>query len=222
MCASALDRHGLDPSDLRGIPKVDLHLHAETYARLDRLRARRTGAQAQDWDRWTAVLAALPPGLPRLSRMNGDLPVDELEAMDAEDETFVSRVEDTLADAAVEGAVMAEVRFGAGTILRPRFMALFRDAESRVHARHPAFHAETIISGIWPARANAARVLDACIRARDEGLAGIDFISEPYDAGADWTEAYRWAERAAAAGLGITGHAGEFSDAHVASALELP
>lgn len=117
---------------------------------------------------------------------------------------------------------MAEVRFGAATVLRPRFMALFREAESRTRARYPDFHAEAIISGIWPARPNAARVLDACIRAREEGLGGIDFLSEPYDAGADWTEAYRWADRAADAGLGITAHAGEFSDAHVLPALGLP
>ena len=209
-------------SDLRGIPKVDLHLHAETHARLDRLRARRSKTPAQDWNRWIEVLATMPPGLPRLSRINGDFAVDDLELRDTEDEAFVSRVEDIFVDAAADGAILAEVRFGAGTIRRPRFMALFRDAESRVRAHSPAFHAEAIISGIWPARENASRVLDACISAREDGLAGIDFLSEPYDAGADWTEAYRWAERAAAAGLGITAHAGEFSDAHIAPALELP
>lgn len=222
MTSSPQPADRINSSALQDVPKVDLHLHAETLARLDRLRALRTKTSAYDWEAWRIVLASLPPGLPRHARMGGELAAGELEPMDDEDETFVWRVADTLADAAAEGAVMAEVRFGAATVLRSRFMALFREAESRTRARYPDFHAEAIISGIWPARANAARVLDACIRAREEGLGGIDFLSEPYDAGADWTEAYRWADRAAAAGLGITAHAGEFSDAHVLSALGLP
>jgi hypothetical protein len=47
-----------------------------------------------------------------------------------------------------------------------------------------------------------------------EGLGGIDLRLNPYDrepAPSLWATAYRLAERAASAGLGITVHAGEFS-----------
>jgi adenosine deaminase len=47
----------------------------------------------------------------------------------------------------------------------------------------------------------------------------------PYHAEADpalWAVAYRWGERAAAAGLGVTVHAGEFTTANCAAALRVP
>jgi adenosine deaminase len=53
-------------------------------------------------------------------------------------------------------------------------------------------------------------------------LRGIDLLYEPYDSEADWTAAYRIAERATAAGLGITAHAGEISTANIAAALRTP
>ena len=58
----------------------------------------------------------------------------------------------------------------------------------------------------------------------NEGLAGIDFITAPYDTEADpalWTVIYQWAERAAEVGLGITVHAGEFSAANLGAALRV-
>jgi adenosine deaminase len=48
---------------------------------------------------------------------------------------------------------------------------------------------------------------------------------DPYETEADpglWAVAYRWAARAADAGLGITVHAGEFSPANLAAALRVP
>ena len=53
----------------------------------------------------------------------------------------------------------------------------------------------------------------------------MDFSTDPYDTEADpalWRLISRWAERAAAAGLGITIHAGEFSPANLAAALSVP
>ena len=66
---------------------------------------------------------------------------------------------------------------------------------------------------------DVAEAFETCLRARDQGLAGIDFIPDPLDTEADWTVAYRWAERAAEAGLGITAHAAEFSTANLTAAL---
>ena len=65
-------------------------------------------------------------------------------------------------------------------------------------------------------------MFEACLWAHHEGLAGIDFIPEPYAQEADWSEAYVWAERAAEAGLGVSAHAGEFSSANIAAALRVP
>jgi adenosine deaminase len=53
----------------------------------------------------------------------------------------------------------------------------------------------------------------------------VDFSTDPYDTDADsalWAVISHWAERAAAAGLGITIHAGEFSPANLAAALSVP
>jgi adenosine deaminase len=64
-----------------------------------------------------------------------------------------------------------------------------------------------------------------CVSDASDGLAGIDFLIGPYDTEADpflWETAYHWAERAAAVGLGITVHAGEFSTANLAAALRVP
>lgn len=206
------------------LPKADLHRHAESTARLDRVLARREGREPYDWDRWLARLSELPPGIPRLLEMGGELDTDAFEQLDHDPEFFVARVEDTLEGAAVDGAMLCELRFGAGTILRPDppFMHLFRDAEARVSARHPDFHAEALISGIWTTRPRAAEVLDACVAARADGLAGVDLLPEPYDDADDWTGAYRSAERLADAGLGITVHAGEFSTASIEAALGVP
>ena len=134
-------------------------------------------------------------------------------------------MEDALEEAAADGAVLVEVRFGREEVLRPGFMALFREAERRVQARHPALRAEAIcILMPWQTPELLERLLDACVRASRErdGLAGIDLLYQPYDAEAEWEPMYRAAERAADAGLAITAHAGEFSTANIAAALRVP
>ena len=134
-------------------------------------------------------------------------------------------MEDALEEAAADGAVLVEVRFGQEEVLRPGFMALFREVERRVQARYPALRAEAIcILMPWQMPELLERLLDACICAAREhdGLAGIDLLYQPYDAQAEWEPMYRAAERAADAGLGITAHAGEFSPANIAAALRVP
>jgi adenosine deaminase len=108
-------------------------------------------------------------------------------------------------------------------------MSSFREAEARAHVHHSRLRAEAI--GHLEIRDDAERLraeedkLDACLRAATDGLAGIDLLVRPYDATDDpelWKTAYRWAERAAAEGLGITVHAGEFATASIAAALRTP
>jgi len=126
---------------------------------------------------------------------------------------------------------LVEVRFGAGGLaLRQHgFMALFREAERQVQARYPRFCAEAI--GYLQLASDPARLQDAerqlarCLGLAKEGLAGIDLMVAPYAREADpglWAVLYRWAERAADAGLGITVHAGEFSAANLGAALRVP
>ena len=49
-----------------GIPKADLHMHAETRARMDRLVSTRNGEAAHDWGEEVRRLADVPPGMERL------------------------------------------------------------------------------------------------------------------------------------------------------------
>lgn len=209
---------------IAALPKADLHLHQQRSPRLDRVLARRDGRPAYDWRSWARrVMAQTPPGSARLRRL------DEIELTPPGSydraEHFVAWVEDTLEEAAADGAVLVEVRFGREAVLRPGFMALFREAERRVQMHHPALRAEAIcILMPWQTPELLERLLDACIHAAQEhnGLSGIDLLYQPYDAEADWEPMYRAAERAADAGLGITAHAGEFSTANIAAALRVP
>ena len=208
-------------SALREIPKADLHRHAETFAQLDRLLAKLDERPPYDWRRSMELLAGLPPGVTRINRLNGELDTSELHRLAANYVHFESWLAALFADAAQQGAVLVEVRFGVGDGLGPQHMRLFRRAESRVREKFPNFYAEAI-GAIRLSALRAPETLESCLRARESGLAGIDFIPEPYDSEADWTDAYACAERAADAGLGVTAHAGEFSTANIAAALRLP
>ena len=214
------------------VPKADLHLHQEVFPRLERIIAGRQGRAAYAWRAWARqVMGTVPPGPGRLEaiyRPDQTLGVDR--SLDAEPELFITRVADILAEAAAEGAIYVEVRFGADRFLAlPNFMDLFREAERRVQARHPNLCAEAI--GHLQVQADAERrraeedKLNACLRAARDGLGGVDLLVQPYDATDDpglWRIAYGWAERAAAAGLGLTVHVGEFATASVAAALGTP
>ncbi len=208
-------------SEVGGIPKADLHLHAEAGPRLHRILAVRSGKQPFDWRGWAKdVTANVPAGPARLERMSVPLISDEDDAIPA---NFLARVTDVLEESARSGAVYVEVRFGQGTILRPDFMALFRLAEASVASSYPGFMAEplaTLVPQIDPAFTE--QLVSVCIAAAKDGLAGVDIIPQPYVTEADWRQTYEWAERLAAAGLHITVHAGEFSTANVAAALQVP
>lgn len=205
---------------IAALPKADLHIHAEAGPRLDRVLARRQGKEPPDMRDAVRALFDAPPGMPRLIQMAVLRP--DIDALDAVPENFIARVMNVLEEEAADGAILVEVRFGSST-LRPDFMHLFREAERRVRQRYPSLHAEAII--VFVLAHDHERIAShhaACLRAARDGLAGIDFISAPYDTEADWTHAYRWAEQAVAAGLGITVHAGEFSTANLAASVGVP
>ena len=207
------------------VPKADLHMHAETRARIDRLLATHD-KPAHNWADELKRLEEVPPGMPRLEQAFSALasPLDNqrLDTLNSDETVFVEWLTSALREAAADGATLVEVRFGAKWGMRPGFMSLFREAEDRVRKDHPDFYAEALVTGLWPSRTGAAEAFEDSLRAADEGLAGIDFIPVPYDEEADWTDAYAWARRAADEGLGITAHVGEVSRANIHSSLGLP
>src|SRR5262245_44674291 len=84
----------VEPS-IAALPKADLHVHAETEARLDRLLAHRHGREPFDWCHWARQLVReTAPGMPRLVRMGSTqrLDSDTAEALDAEPDTFIARM----------------------------------------------------------------------------------------------------------------------------------
>ena len=180
----------------------------------------REGRSAYDWRAWVRRLQEMPPGMARLEAIKGELEVPDLDRLAKCN--FVEWVANTMYDAARDGAVLVEVRFGAEWVKWPDLMPRFREAERLVQGRYPDFCAEVIVSGI---RTEQPYVIDACLEARDAGLAGIDLFPTPYELEAEraeWNKLYSWAESAAGVGLGITVHAGEFSPANIRSALRVP
>ncbi len=218
--------HPLDAMQIHpqvsSLPKADLHLHQEWSQRLDRVLAYREGRLPYDWRAWVeGLLDETPPGIARLKSLSAMLPVAR--AQDTGDETFIARLEDLLEEEAADGAILVEVRFGNDTILRPGFMDMFREAERRVHERYPRLRAEAVvILMLWYEPELLENIVQASLRAAKQRLGGIDFLYDPYDAEASWDVAYRIGERAGDVGLGITAHAGEFSDANIASAAHIP
>ena len=143
--------------------------------------------------------------------------------VDADPIHFGARIEQLFWDAAATDAIYVEVRFGRETVTREDFMTRFREAEHRVAEHVPHFRAEALAT-LMPQRdwARTELLVEACLRAAGEGLAGVDIIPEPYVEEADWSPMTPLAERLALAGLGVTVHAGEFSPANLLAALELP
>ena len=213
------------PSYVAALPKADLHLHAEADARIDRVLAQRAGRPPYDWRNWVQrLLVETPPGMPRLARMDADRRADStlVDSLDTDPDLFIARIADILQEGAADGAILIEVLFGGQTVLRPDCMHCFRQAERQVQQRYPSLRAEALIAAMRPASTRwIDQLLPACLSMAHEGLAGIHIIPDSYDTEADWNPIYRWAERAAAAGLGIAAHAGEFSSATIAAALHL-
>lgn len=221
------------PALIKALPKTDLHIHQEEVARLERVVACRQGRPPHDWrESAQRLMAKTSAGKNRLLDMYAPDSHLDLSGEPADDpEYIIATMTNALEEGATNGAMLLELRFGAGglALTRPDFMTLFREAERRIQMRYPHFCAEAIgylrlIND--PAQLlTVERQLERCLQLADKGLAGLDLITAPYDTEANpalWAIAYDWAERAADAGLGITIHAGEFSTANLAAALKTP
>ena len=209
---------------IAALPKADIHVHAESGARLEQVIAQRTGRRGTDWRaKARALMRHLPPGIARLETWSPDLPfprswVDEVER---DPEYLEARIRRVLAEAAADGALLVEVMFGALHLLRDDFLDRFAASLAAVRHNFPQFHAVPLVVATTTAEW-AATLLPRCLAAARRGLAGLNILPAPYDQPADWSVVHGWAERARDAGLGIAAHAGEFGALHLAEALEVP
>ncbi len=132
---------------IAALPKADIHIHAETAARLEQILAKQHGQPLIDHRPWIAdLLATTPPGMPRLQRLDDNRTFDRatIDVLDTDPEYIIARIMHLLAEGAADGAVLIEVLFGPATIEKPDFMALFCEAERRVQAQFPRLRAEAI------------------------------------------------------------------------------
>ena len=220
---AALAEVEIDPA-VAALPKADIHVHAESGARLEQVLGQRRGSAVTDWHaKARELMRDLPPGMARLETWTPDLPlprswVDEVDDKPGYLEAQIGRV---LVEAATDGALLVEVMFGARTILRDDFLDRFAAAVASVGHSFPQFHAVPLL--VAPTTAEwATTMLPRCLAAARRGLAGLNILPVPYDQPADWSVVYGWADRARDAGLGISAHAGEFGALHLAEALEVP
>ena len=109
------------PPAVAALPKADVHVHAESGARLEQVIAQQTGRPGIDWrTKARELMRDLPPGMARLETWVAGLPysrswVDEVDRSPGYLEARIGRV---LVEAAADGALLVEVMFGALTILR--------------------------------------------------------------------------------------------------------
>lgn len=172
---------------IASLPKVDLHLHQEERARLDRVVARQHGREPYNW-RVSAqhLLDAVPPGMTRLAAMYTPDEALPLAGVPDDDPSFIiAKIADALAEGAADGAHYIELRFGAAGLafMRPDFMALFREAERQVQAQYPHVHAEALaflpVATDPACRTRTEQHLERCLQLARQGLAGIDLIVAP-------------------------------------------
>src|SRR5262249_45135406 len=106
----------------------------------------------------------------------------------------------------------------------PDCMTLFHAAERQVQAQYPRLRAAAtpFVHLEWEA-AKVERMVQTCLEwAGQKLIYGVDVFNQPYETEADWSAAYRIAERLAGAGLGITVHVAEVAPVNVASVLRMP
>lgn len=206
-------------------------MHPEERPRHERMRAQRFGEEPFNW-RGAAnrLIKETPPGIERLHAMyKHDSGLNLFGESIGRPKALMDTIIDVLTDAASDGALLVEVRFGSGSS-RPDLMRLFREAEIRAQQLFPGLFAEAI--GHIPVSAasrdalnTAERRLENCFSLVDEGLSGLDFLIFPYGVAAPhelWDRVADWSRYAHEQGLGITVHAGEFSEVDIEQALNIP
>jgi adenosine deaminase len=214
---------GQPPSpSIMGLPKLDLHVHQERSARLERVLARERGGCSTDWGEWAKrLMEDTRPGMPRLRKL-WDLRPEPFNA-ECTPEHTVLRFQEIMDEGARDRAILCDIRVGHDSLLRPELIACFEEAERRTRSHFPNFHAEmTATIKLWHPRDEVEQALSTCIDSAAERIVGIDLINWPYDTDSDWRHAHEICQVAAAAGLGVTAHVGEFSPSSIREVLDLP
>ncbi len=211
-------RHMDEQRDLRTMPKVELHRHLDGSVRVQTILdlARRQGLDVGDPSRLTITT-----------------PMDDLEAVLACFATLqavlssaeaISRVTfENVEDAWADGVRLVELRFapafiaGKARISHDEIIEAVLDGTARGMARYPV---EVGLIGILPRSAPLeanARATRDLVRWRASGAPGADrlcgFDLADAEAGVDPRQFVPLVEQAREAGLGITIHSGEDSDA---------
>ena len=160
---------------IAALPKADIHVHAESSARLEQVLVERTGRRSTDWrSRARELMRDLPPGMPRLETWGPDFPfprawVDEM--ADRNPGYLEAQIGRVLVEAAADGALLVEVMFGARTILRDDFLDRFAAAVAAVRDRFPQFHAVPLLVAQTTAEW-AATMLPRCLAAAGRAWRG--------------------------------------------------
>ena len=100
------------PPAVAALPKADLHVHAESGARLEQVIAQQTGCPGTDWRaKARELMRDLPPGMTRMETWVAGLPysrsrVDEVDQSPGYLEARIRRV---LVEAAADGALLVVV-----------------------------------------------------------------------------------------------------------------
>lgn len=213
----------LIPPEIAALPKADIHIHAEWSPRLDAVLACRDGREPYDWRAWAQnLMQTEPQGEARLRQLS--IPFPALRIEDAIPENFVARTAMMLEEAAADGAVLIEIRFGKDMRDRPDFFTLLHQAEDQVREQYPRLRTAAIpfIHLDWDETTVKNMVEQIIDWAREGLIYGVDVFNAPYTEEADWTNAYRVGERLAAAGLGITVHVAEFAPVNIPAVLQMP
>jgi len=211
------------PPEIASLPKADIHVHAEWTPRLDKVLAARDGREAYDWVTWAKhLMATYPAGEDRLAQISPVFP--ELVEADKDPDNFIARVVDILDESARDGAILTEIRFGKDFAERPNSLDLMRQAEKQVQENYPDFRMGAIpfIYLTWD-QAKLDRIIPQYVDWAEAGLLhGADVFAMPYAEEADWTEAYRIADKLATAGLRMTVHVAEVAPVNITSVLKMP
>ncbi len=211
------------PAEIARLPKADIHIHAEWSPRLDRVLAKRQGRKPYDWRAWARwLMQTEAPGGDRLQHLSKPFP--ELFEADKRGDNFIARIVDIFEESAADGSILAEIRPGKDMAERPECLELIKAAAQKLRARYPRFQA-AVIPFIYLQQDED--ILEPLVKryerwGKDGLIFGADLFNQPYETEADWTGAYRIADRLASAGLGITAHVAENSPVNIPAALKLP
>src|SRR5262245_11455855 len=83
------------PAHIAALPTADVHIHAETAARLEQILAEQSGQSPVNHRQWIAdLLATTPPGMQRLLRLDHNRQFDRalVDTLDTDPTYIIARI----------------------------------------------------------------------------------------------------------------------------------